>query len=72
MLGLEHPRDILQVVGVDLLGAAPGEGHGDDTLRDVRQVQLVSLLHPESFALPVQSNDRRVRRPKALELPLNS
>lgn len=48
MLGLEHSRDVLQVVRVDLLGAAPGEGHGDDALRDVRQVELVSLLHPES------------------------
>lgn len=48
MLGLEHPRDILQVVGVDLLRAPPGEGDGDDALRDVRQVKFVSLLHPGS------------------------
>jgi len=48
VLGLEHPRDVLQVVGVDLLGAPPGEGHGDDALRDVRQVEFVPLLHAES------------------------
>lgn len=48
MLGLEHPRDILQVVRVDLLGATLREGHCDDALCDVRQVELISLLHPDS------------------------
>lgn len=49
MLGLEHPGDVLQVVRVDLLGAPPGEGHGDDTLSDIRQVKFISLLHPERW-----------------------
>lgn len=46
MFGLQHSRDVLQVVGVDLLRASSGEGHGDDSLGDVRQVEFVAFLHP--------------------------
>lgn len=56
MLGLEHPGDVLQVVRVDLLGAAPGEGHGDDAFCDIRQVQLISLLHFESRGFLLKPN----------------
>lgn len=68
MLGLEHPGDVLQVESVDLLGAAPGEGHGDDALRDVRQVQLVSLLHFElrGFLLDQNKTFHRPRVPVPL------
>lgn len=45
MFRLEHPRDVLQVVQVDLLRARPGEGHGDDALRHVGKVKFISLLH---------------------------
>lgn len=45
MLGLEHACDLLKVVQVGLLGAASREGHGDDALRDVGEVQPVAPLH---------------------------
>lgn len=45
MFGLEHARDILQVVQVGLLGAGLREGHGDDALRHVGQVEFVAFLH---------------------------
>jgi hypothetical protein len=45
MLGLEHPCHLLQTVQVGLLRAAGGKGHGDDTLCDVGEVQLMAVLH---------------------------
>lgn len=57
VLGLEHPSDVLQVVRVDLLGAAPGEGHRDDAFCDIRQVQLVSLLHFEFRGFLLRQKD---------------
>ena len=56
VLGPQHACDILKVVCVDLLRAGPGEGHSNDALCDVGQVQLVSLLHYELVTLPVQKN----------------
>ena len=45
VLGPQHARHLLQAVQVRLLGAAGGEGHGDDALRDVGEVQLAAVLH---------------------------
>lgn len=69
MLGLEHPSDVLQVVRVDLLGAAPGEGHGDDALCDIRQVQLVSLLHFEFRGFLLNQNKTFHRGPNPSPSP---
>lgn len=66
MLGLEHSRDVLQVVRVYLLRAPPGEGHGDDTLRDVRQVEFISLLHPDCWDLLLKITKQVAQ---ALQLP---
>ncbi|TNN75852.1 hypothetical protein EYF80_013999 [Liparis tanakae] len=55
------------VVGVDLLGAPPGEGHGDDALRDVRQVQFVPLLHAESRDFLFDKNKKQSRDAGARE-----
>ena len=45
MLGPQHARHLLQAVQVRLLGAARREGHGDDALGDVGEVQLAAVLH---------------------------
>ena len=70
MLGLEHSRDVLQVVRVNLLRAAPREGHSDDTLCDVRQVELVTLLHLESggflWEITKQRNARGFQFPRII------
>lgn len=57
MFGLEHSRHVLQVVRVDFFRTSPGEGHGDDALRDVGQVELVTLLHLESGG-PVNAKEQ--------------
>lgn len=59
MLGLEHPRDILQIVRVDLLRAAPGEGHGDDAFCDICEIELISLLHHEVSCLRQEKERER-------------
>lgn len=55
VLGLEHSCDILQVVRVNLFGATPREGHGDDALCDICEVEFVSLLHLHLWKLPVEN-----------------
>ena len=45
MFGFEHLCDVTQVLEVGLVRACLGEGYGDDALRDVVQVNSVSLLH---------------------------
>lgn len=67
MLGLEHTRDILQVVWVDLLGAPPGEGHSYDTLCDIRKVEFISLLHYESLAFLLKNIQAETQEEKALQ-----
>lgn len=67
MFGLEHSRHVLQVVRVDLLRTSPGEGHGDDALGDVRQVEFIPLLHPESGG-PVESRGVETRAAQNLRL----
>ena len=44
VFGAQHGGDLPQVGGVALLLHAAGEGHGDDPLCDVQQVQLIVLL----------------------------
>lgn len=67
MLGLEHTRDILQVVWVDLLGAPPGEGHSYDTLCDIRKVEFISLLHYESLAFLLKNIQAETQEEKAFQ-----
>lgn len=42
---LEHARDILQIVQIGLLRAGLREGHGDDALCHIGQVEFVAFLH---------------------------
>lgn len=44
VFGPQHGGDLAQVGSVALLLHAAGEGHGDDPLCDVDQVQLVALV----------------------------
>lgn len=45
VFGLEHACDVSQVAQVRLLEAVLREGHGDDALRHIGEVQFISLLH---------------------------
>lgn len=45
VFGLEHACDVPQVAQVRLLEAVLREGHGDNALRHIGEVQFISLLH---------------------------
>lgn len=45
MFGLQHLGHFTEVAAEVLLIGRAGEGHGDDALGDVHQVQLTAVLH---------------------------
>lgn len=52
VFGLEHARDVSQVAQVRLLEAVLREGHRDNALRHIGEVEFISLLHLQTEDAP--------------------
>lgn len=50
MLGLQHLSHFTEIAAEVLLISCAGEGHGNDALGDIHQVQLTTVFHGSAHA----------------------